>query len=224
MRSVRVWFTKTGSAKYISHLDINRCMLRVLNRARLPVWYTEGFNPHPYVTFALPLSLGIESEGEPMDIRIIGDLTHEAIKDCLAGVMPDGIDITAVTDAVDNAKTIRYAEYEIDVEFATAKEAIDFCDKAIALVQEGDLKAERMGKRGRYKVMKEVILKDLISKFTAEGSQNRVIIDTVLAAGSNANLNPNLLVDTILKETGADAAVVKIVRKKLLKADFDLFK
>lgn len=224
MRSVRVWFTKTDSAKYISHLDINRCMLRVLNRARLPVWYTEGFNPHPYVTFALPLSLGIESEGEPMDIRIIGDLTHEAIKDRLADVMPDGIDITAVTDAVDNAKTIRYAEYGIDVEFATAKEATDFCDKANALVQEGDLKAERMGKRGRYKVMKQVVLKDLISKFTAQCVQHRVIIDTVLAAGSNANLNPNLLVDTLLKETGADAAVVKIVRKKLLKADFDLFK
>ncbi len=224
MRSVRVWFTKTGSAKYTSHLDVNRCMLRVLNRARLPVWYTEGFNPHPYITFALPLSLGIESEGEPMDMRIIGDLPHEAIKDRLAGVMPAGINITAVTDAVDNAKTIRYAEYGVDIEFGTAKEASDFCGKANELVEEGALKAEKMGKRGRYKVIKEVVLKDLISKFTAECVRERVVIKTVLAAGSNTNLNPNLLIDTLLKETGATAVMVKIVRKRLLKADFEVFR
>lgn len=224
MRSVRVWFTKTGSAKYTSHLDINRCMLRALSRARLPVWYTEGFNPHPYITFALPLSLGIESEGEPMDMRITGDLTHEAIKDSLAGVMPAGINITAVTDAVDDAKTIRYAEYGIDIEFATAQEANDFCDKAKALVSEGTLKAEKIGKQGRYKVTKEVALKDLISNFTAECVQNRVVINTALAAGNNANLNPNLLIDTLLKETDLNTVVVKIMRKRLLKADFEVFK
>ena len=53
----RIRFTKTGEAKYISHLDLYRFMLRALKRAKLPVWHTEGFNPHVYVTFALPLSL-----------------------------------------------------------------------------------------------------------------------------------------------------------------------
>lgn len=223
MRSIRVWFTKKDSAKYTSHLDMNRCMLRAVNRARLPVWYTEGFNPHPYITFALPLSLGIESEGEPMDIRVTGDLTLDAIKDRLAGVMPVGIDITAVTDVVDNAKTICHAEYEMALTFNTADEATDFCEKAKALVQAGTLKAEKMGKQGRHKVMKEVVLKDLIASFTAECVQERVIINTALSAGSTANLNPNLLLDTLLKQTGAVVAVTKITRKRLLKADFEAF-
>ena len=57
MREVRLRFSKTGRLKYISHLDINRAMSRALKRAQIPLWYTEGFNPHPYMSFSLPLSL-----------------------------------------------------------------------------------------------------------------------------------------------------------------------
>ena len=79
MRAVRLNFSKTGRAIYISHLDINRMMTRAVRRAKLPMWYTEGFNPHPYLTFALPLSLGQSSDCEYMDIRIEGDITDEEI-------------------------------------------------------------------------------------------------------------------------------------------------
>ena len=58
----RLFYTKTGRLKYISHLDTNRLMQRTLKRSGLPVWYSEGFNPHIYITFALPLALGLESE------------------------------------------------------------------------------------------------------------------------------------------------------------------
>ncbi len=223
MRSIRVWFTKKGAAKYTSHLDMNRCMLRAVNRARLPVWYTEGFNPHPYITFALPLSLGIESEGEPMDMRIEGDMTNEEVKNRLADVMPNGMDITAVTDVVDDAKIICYAEYEMDLAFNTAEEATDFCEKAKALVQEDTLTAEKTVKQGRNKVTKEVLLKDLIATFTAESVQDRVVMNTVLSAGNSANLNPNLLLDALLNKIEATVVGAKIVRKRLLKADFEIF-
>ncbi|MBQ9964192.1 MAG: DUF2344 domain-containing protein, partial [Clostridia bacterium] len=59
---MRITFSKTGSARYISHLDLNRTMTRAVRRAGLPIWYTEGFNRHPYLTFAAPLSLGYEGE------------------------------------------------------------------------------------------------------------------------------------------------------------------
>ena len=48
MREVRLLFSKTDRCKYISHLDINRCMSRALTRAKIPLWYTEGFNPNQY--------------------------------------------------------------------------------------------------------------------------------------------------------------------------------
>ena len=67
MRNVRIRFSKTGRARYISHLDLSRVMQRSLRRAGIPLWYTEGFNRHPYVTFAAPLSLGFEGLQETMD-------------------------------------------------------------------------------------------------------------------------------------------------------------
>ena len=58
MKNVRIWFKKDYECRYISHLDLNRCMLRALHKSKIPVWHTEGFNPHPFATFPLPLSLG----------------------------------------------------------------------------------------------------------------------------------------------------------------------
>ena len=79
MREVRLRFSKTGRLKYISHLDINRAMSRALKRAGIPLWYTEGFNPHPYMSFSLPLSLGVESLCESVDLRITGEITNKEI-------------------------------------------------------------------------------------------------------------------------------------------------
>lgn len=70
MTTVRVWFTKTGEAAYISLLDLQRVMQRALKRSGLPVWYTQGFNPHIYMTFAAPLALGQESLVESLDCRM----------------------------------------------------------------------------------------------------------------------------------------------------------
>ena len=70
MRCVRIWFAKEGKVKYISHLDVMRCMSRAVRRARLPLWYTEGFNPHPQLVFALPLSVGMASECELLDFKL----------------------------------------------------------------------------------------------------------------------------------------------------------
>ena len=70
MRSVRIWFTKKDTAKYISHLDLTRCLIRAFRRTDIPLWYTEGFNPHPHLVFGLSLPLGVEGENEILDIRL----------------------------------------------------------------------------------------------------------------------------------------------------------
>ena len=73
MINVRLHFSKTFEAKYISHLDLARCFSRALKKSGLDLWYTEGFNTRLYLTFALPLSLGLESLCETVDIRLIND-------------------------------------------------------------------------------------------------------------------------------------------------------
>ena len=89
MRDVRLVFSKLGLLRFVSHLDLNRAVLRCIRRTDIPIWYTEGFNPHPYVTFALPLPLGAESVNDVMDIRVVGDFKNREIMEKLNAVLPE---------------------------------------------------------------------------------------------------------------------------------------
>ncbi|MBO4452691.1 MAG: DUF2344 domain-containing protein [Clostridia bacterium] len=79
MPDVRVYFSKLGSLKYISHLDLQRAVARLLVRSGLPISYTEGFNPHPKLNIVLPLSVYQEGENEVFDFRLESDVPEDEI-------------------------------------------------------------------------------------------------------------------------------------------------
>lgn len=216
MRCVRIRFSKTGRMIYISHLDINRLMTRAVRRAKLPMWYTEGFNPHPYIAFALPLSLGQSSECEYMDIRIEGDMTNEQVKDSLSAVMPDGVGIVSVTDPVFSPNEINSARYAVTLDFETSDEAENFYYSAIALLDGEELMAEKMGKKGHRKVLKQVNLIEHIYGKDLSLDSNRVLLSLNLAAGNSVNLNPALLIETLEKNIKISSKQQYIVREDLL--------
>ncbi|MCD7797229.1 MAG: TIGR03936 family radical SAM-associated protein [Clostridiales bacterium] len=124
MREVRLRFTKQGRLKCISHLDINRAMSRALTRAKIPLWYTEGYNPHPYISFSLPLSLGVESMCESMNIRIVGDITNDEIKSRMNTILPPGLKIRDVYSDFSDASEIAYSDYVYKFTFSDNDTAI----------------------------------------------------------------------------------------------------
>ena len=156
MRDVRLWIKKEGRAKYISHLDLNRVLTRAVKCARINLWYTEGFNPHPYLNFLTPLSLGQESDGEPLDIRILDDIEYSEIANKLNSVLPEGISIKSVTDCKDKCADISFAEYDIVLDFEDSEKASHFANEAVTLLESRNLFAEKIGKKGRQKVVKQV--------------------------------------------------------------------
>lgn len=224
MRAVRLNFSKTGRAIYISHLDINRMMTRAVRRAKLPMWYTEGFNPHPYLTFALPLSLGQSSDCEYMDIRIEGDITDSEIMDRLNAALPEGIKILSVAEPVHDAKEIEKALYFVKLVFTDSDAAKDFAEKAKNLSEGEELIAEKRGKKGHRKVMKQINLIDYIYDMKISSADNIVNIQCVLAAGSTNNLNPTLLVETLEKQIGSEHEMMYVVRRKLITKNNEVFK
>ena len=115
---MRIVFTKEANARFISHLDLVRCFTRIFSRADIPVSHTQGFNPHPYLTFALPLSLGQSSDCEFMDIRIEGDMTDGEVMDRLNAVLPEGVKILSAAAPVHDAKEIEKAQYFVKLIFA----------------------------------------------------------------------------------------------------------
>ena len=216
MRAVRLWIKKEGREKYISHLDMNRCFTRAVRRARLPVWYTEGFNPHPYLNFLTPLSLGQESDGEPLDIRIEDDMPCEEILRRMNGVMPEGLSVVRVEDAVSKPAEIAFASYTIIFETG-ADAAQSFCEAARQAMEQGALTAEKTGKQGRHKVVKQVDVSAKVRAFSFAVEGDTVVLHTTLHAG-NDMLNPTLLVDALQRATENDA-FVRIRRNRFLKAD-----
>lgn len=224
MRAVRLNFSKTGRAIYISHLDINRMMTRAVRRAKLPMWYTEGFNPHPYLTFALPLSLGQSSDCECMDIRIEGDITDEEIMNRLNAVLPEGMKILSVSAPVYDAKEIEKALYFVKLVFKDAETSKGFAERAQTLAEGEELLAEKRGKKGHRKVMKQINLIDFIYDMKFSTADNIVNLQCVLAAGNTNNLNPTLLVETLEKEIGIEHEMEYIVRRKLITKDNKTFK
>ena len=90
MYDVRIRISKRGRIKFVSHLDMFRTMTRAVRRAGIPLWYTEGFNPHPYLSYLLALPLGVEGVAEPIDIRLVEPMTMEELQNRLNAVMPEG--------------------------------------------------------------------------------------------------------------------------------------
>lgn len=212
MRCVRIWFKKMGMSRYVSHLDLMRAMTRTVRRANLPLWYTEGYNPHPYMTFALPLSLGMESLCESMDVRIEGDITNESIFDLLKGAMPPGIEITDVTDPVYDPKFIALGEF--DILFDVEKDAEALADVINEMLSQDSLIVQKLGKKGRHKVLKDIDLMEHIKEYKVGILGERVKLSVTLPAGSTTNINPSLLADEISKNY--EGSAYTLIRKQLL--------
>ena len=221
MRAVRVWIKKEGRAKYISHLDMNRCFTRAVRRAGLNIWYTEGFNPHPYLNFLTPLSLGQESDGEPLDIRMEDDTSDTDILARLNAVLPEGVSVVRVHDAVRKSAEIAFASYTICIEPDAPVDAEAFCEKARALLEGGELTAEKPGKQGHRKVMKQVRLCDKIRSVQLSADGGCSVLEAVLNAG-NDMLNPALLADALQKAIGTNG-LVRIRRHAFFCADMTQF-
>lgn len=221
MREVRLLFSKTGRCKYISHLDINRCMSRALTRAHIPLWYTEGFNPHPYMCFSLPLPLGVESMCESLDIRITGDISNEEIRAKLNDTLPDGIKILDVYEDFRNCKEIAYSDYVFKYEFKDNEQAL----KKLEEVLESDtITAKKKGKQGRRKILKEINIKPLIDKYNISIREDNVILNARLAAGQAKNLSPELFSQTLLELSGLNFEWKNISRLALLDVNYKNFR
>lgn len=221
MREVRLRFSKTGRCKYISHLDINRCMSRAFSRAEIPLWFTEGYNPHAYMSFSLPLSLGVESLCESVDIRLTEDISNEEILQKMNSVLPPDIRITDVYDDFRDCSEIAFSDYVYKFEFADNDLALE---KIKNVLSSDEILALKKGKQGRKRVMKETNIKSFIDKYSISIRNDVIVLNIRLLAGPEKNLNPSLLFDTIIRLIDMDFEWKSIARISLLDKDYKEFK
>lgn len=213
MKNVRVWFKKTGTAKYVSHLDLARCMSRALKLSKLPIWYTEGFNPRIYMTFAMPLSLGVSGERECMDIRLTEDTPFAEVAERLNAHLPRDIHVFEVTEPEQKFDAVEFADYEIVLE--TADSGI-LAEKLKALLSRDSISVLKHTKKGE----KEFDIKPHFAETLAECAGREYLrLALRLPCSAAGSVNPGLLLDA-LKRYEKEEPYAEITRKRLLTKDF----
>lgn len=197
MKPMRLFYTKTDTAKYISHLDINRCFQRAMKRAGIPLWYTEGFNPHAYLTFPLPLALGYESLCECVDFRLVDEMAPEEIVEKMNAVLPMGLHAYGAAQPVQKATDIALVEYQIRLGLADtpSKQAKEILEAFFAQPQIHTMKRTKKGE-------KEVSLKEHLHDLTIAVDGEDVNITVKLPAGNDFSMNPTLVLDAFSRQTG----------------------
>ena len=193
---VRVKFTKTGSLQFISHLDLMRTVVRLMLRAEIPVAMTEGFNPHPKISFVLPLSVGTQSECEYLDFKITKDIGYSSIIGRMNAQSVPGLSFLQATTPIHKCGEVAYAVYDIVSE--EEYDADTLFSQPIVVT-----KHTKSGKD------KETDIRQQIRAWKKEGNT----LTVTLAASSADYLNPEYLV------TAIGLVNYDIIRKKVLLAD-----
>lgn len=208
-QKVRLFFTKLDRAKYISHLDMNRCMSRALKRSGLPVWYTGGFNPHMYLTFPLPLSLGCESVYECVDLKMTQKVDFDTIAQKVNACLPPDIQVFAAGEQKMDQKEIAWADYEICFDAQDGlKEQLE------SFFNQDEIKVIKKTKKGE----KEIDLKPHFSLLSMEEKDGVLTAMMRFATGIELNINPTLLLDNAPFELRVQSLKRLMVYNKELKS------
>ena len=217
MKNVRLLYTKKGRLRFVSHLDMNRFMSRIIKKSRLPIWYTEGFNPHAYITFALPLSLGFESEYEVLDIRLTDDdFNISNIPGILNGLCGEYLNFFDAFEPVSKPGLIAAARYKIafDDGGEAEKDLSDFLKRQSII-------CTKKTKKGS---LKEIDIAPKITGMKLEQKNNKTVLSLTLPAGGEENLNPELLISAFYETFPDKYYCYNILRTAIFDKEGRLFR
>lgn len=218
---VRIKFSKVGDLMYISHLDLARTMQRIIVRAGIDIWYSEGFNPQPKIVFAVPLPVGVESNCELMDIKINSYMSNDEIKKRISDSFPTEMKVLDVYNPEQKFKNIAYIDYTIKlysskITLNTASDILNTFQKECLITKKS--------KSGE----KVINISEYIKLLEAESTNEGITLHAVLTADNERYLNPELLIEAIKQNVGILCSeqideYYTIVRNKMLDIELNEF-
>ena len=191
MSDQRILFTKSGTAKYISHLDLMHTMERAFLRAGITIRHTAGFHPHPYVSIPLPLPLGFSSQCELLEFGLVEGSTVEELPQKMNRALPAGIQVRQCYDGGLPFKKLAYVRYDITLEFETplADQAAQAFRELLGQESFVVQKRSKKAKSGFTEV--DIIpLVEAVEEIRPEGT---FLYLTLLLKAQNPGLNPDVL-------------------------------
>ena len=217
----RALFQKTGDAVWMSHLDLMRLFQRAFKRAGLPLTHTQGYNPRPSVSIALPLSVGVQSNCELLDFDLEGcDASCEEICQKLNAALVDGVQVIQVYNDGRKIRDLALLSCTVTLEYDSGMPA-DGQGRLEALFASPELLVEKRSKNGTT----EQNIIPMIRKLTVETVDTHVCKIHALICCQNPTLNPALLVAAIeryLPEMKPDFA--KVCRNEIFDGNETIFR
>lgn len=208
MLKARIKFRKYGIMRFIGHLDVMRYFQKAMRRADIPIAFTGGYSPHMIMSFAQPLGVGITSDGEYLDVELTKEISSQNAVSQLNAVMTEGIEVVSFVKIPDDKKCsgmtiVSAARYRIiplkskksiylteSVPEEWKQRAGDFLAKPEILVMKKTKRSE-----------KEVDIRPMIYEMEFHSDS----LELLLAAGSEDNLKPDLVMDTFLRFMGKNS-------------------
>ena len=191
MSDQRILFRKTGTAKYISHLDLMHTMERAFLRAGISIRHTQGYHPHPYVSIPLPLPLGFSSDCELLEFGLVSGSTVEALPAQMNKALPAGIEVLDCYDGGQPFKRLTYVRYDITLEFETEQGAEAAADFKALMGRESFVVQKRSKKaKSGFTEVDIIPLTEAVEEVRAEGA---FLYLTLLLKAQNPGLNPDVL-------------------------------
>jgi len=214
-----ITFSKTGTICYISHLDLMKMFKRTFKKADIRLVYSQGFNPHPKMGFAQPLSLGYEGLKELIEFDTVEDFEPANLKDTIADMMPEGIEIIECARLEGIKKTLAAntvaADYDITIPL----------HEPLGMTS-GDIRKKYLGqdeiitykKQKKKKELAEVNIKPMIRSLKFDVREDVLKISALLDSGSSSNLSPELVINTLIQCLGinTDRDEVAVTRKEII--------
>lgn len=214
---IRFEFTKKAGLKYISHLDLQRAVVRIIKKSGIPVRYTQGFNPHPKMVFALTLGVGCESECELLDVYMVMDearpnvplYTPEQFKQAILPNLPKGLEFVDAYYPELPFSSIKSATYAIEIDLVSdedLKEYIESVFRSPMIVY----KRSKAGDR-------DVDISPMVIHYSYEQKGSTLKLDLVLKAEQNNYLSPELVMTALKKNSVLNSAFdfYTVTRKKI---------
>ena len=208
-------FTKEENIKFISHLDVLKTIQKNIRRAGLPVEFSQGFNPHMNTSIAQPLSVGVHSSGEYMDMVLTTEVDEKEIIDKLNLTAPSGIKyISALAIPYKEGEKkvpqamalIDAARYTIKIKYSDVSKLEEEINKLLELKEWNAIKKSKKGER-------EVDIRTFVKEFSFWIKDEYLVLNVVISTGSREHLSADLLVQYI-KEKTSNATLDSFVNVK----------
>ena len=194
----RMRFSKTGNAVWISHLDLMRALQRGFRRAGVLLKHSQGFTPHPVLSIALPLSVGVSSDYEIADFELDAPTDLAALPARLNAALPKGIEILECYEDGEKLKHLKWLEARLTLIY-DAGVPVQAADQIRTLFARPSLEVEKHGKNGPV----TVDILPMLHAYSVTQPDETTLALTATVSAQNPTLNPLLLLTAIEAELPA---------------------